>query len=227
MNDVLVNVSYCQAHRKRPRDERLGGVLHARWLGQCVGHLLAGGFTVSVSVTCWKGWGAVGHDERLVLEDIEGAVPFLTAPEMGHQEGAARNIAQGLEFAVQSRCPFMIHTAEDVAVSHGALRQIADLLREGNVYAGSAWDGVVHGREVRGLNSQFFGCNVGWFGMLFDPNRLGAGTLEELVRQTVADGDTHLFPVEGPAGHETHGPYEHSHDHDEWLTMMRRAGANL
>lgn len=227
-SDVIVNVSYCQAHRKRPRDERLDGLLHARWLEQCVGHLRGSGYPVVVSATCWSGMSAVEPAEREVLLRIMAqGVSLLTYPDVGHQEGAARAIALGLNFALHFGYRHMIHTAEDVAVAHDSLRLLADLLREGHDYVGSDWDGVVHGRAVHGLNSQFFGANVARLYACFDPAAAGAGTLEEVLRGAVGGGKMYLFPVEYRNGAEQHGPYEHTHDHGEWLDMMRRAGAAL
>jgi hypothetical protein len=232
MNDVIVNVSYCQSHRKRPRDERLDGLLHALWLEECVGYLRAFGLSAVVSVTCWPGLCAVKSDERAVLWRVLDLAQMMTMPELGHQEGAAWNICQGLEFAHKWNFRYMIHTAEDVVVSHETLRQVIDLLHQGCVYVGSDWDGVVHERPVHGLNSQFFGCDVSRLYGSFDPKWLSStkeemlrdgGTLEEVLRKAVGDGRTYLFPVEG----ERHGPYEHTHDCHQWRLLMRRIGAML
>ncbi len=232
MNDVIVNVSYCQSHRKRPRDERLNGFRHALWLEECVGHLRLLGFSAVASVTGWPGLCAVEPGERAVLWRVLNLAPMMTMPELGHQEGAAWNICQGLEFAHRRGFRYMIHTAEDVVVSGEALRQVVGLLRQGRVYVGSDWDGVVHERPVHGLNSQFFGCDVAHLYGSFDPRWLGdskekmlrdGGTLEEVLRKVVGDGEVHLFPVEG----ERHGPYEHTHDYRRWRMLMHRIGATL
>lgn len=227
MSDLVVNVSYCQAHRKRPRDERLDGTLHALWLEQCVDHLLASGVPVAVSVTCWPGEGTINNDEADVLRRVGRKAGFSTMPEASHQKGAAWNIRQGLVYARRRGHKYMIHTAEDVVVTHGALSHVAGLLREGHAYVGSAWDGVVHERPVHGLNSQFFGCDADYLHGRFDPKAMDAGTLEEYLLGAVGNAHSYLFPVEGTPGRETHGPYAHTHDYEEWLTLMRQAGANL
>lgn len=227
MNDVLINVSYCQSHRKRPRDERLDGVLHALWLEECVRHLRTLSFSVVVSATCWPGLCAIEPEERAVLWRVLDLAPMMTMPELGHQDGAAWNICQGLEFAHMQRFRYMIHTAEDIVVSGDVLRQVVDLLHEGYAYVGSGRDGIVHERPIHGLNSQFFGCEVSRLYGSFDPKWLGntkkemlrdGGTLEEVLKKAVGDDEAYLFPVEG----ERHDHYGHTHDYRQWRLLMER-----
>lgn len=221
MNDVLVNVSYCQAHRKHMAGAvaELPGQLHAEWLEKCVNHLLASGLPVIVSATGWPGLCNVEISplsvERVVLWRVFNKVRFMTMPDAGHQLGAAWNVRQGLEFALTNHYPYMIHTAEDVVVTHKALHDIADALRRGSEYVGGDW---TPGLEE--LNTQHFGCKVEPLMHRLDPARLaGGGQLEKYFYDLLRDRPKLLW--------EGDRPYGTTHYYDEWLAGMRAIGAEV
>lgn len=213
MSEALVNVSYCQSHRKHGTPD-LPGQLHAEWLEQCVNHLLDSGLPVIVSATCWPGLCNVEMSpasvERRVLWRVFNKVRFLTMPDAGHQVGAAWNVRQGVEFALENGYRHMVHTAEDIVVTHEIVREVIDLLRGGFDYVGSDWS---PGRQE--LNTQFFGCAVDALRGFNPSSQFRDNMLECCLYDLLAGAKKYLWPRNRPL-------YFHTHDYGDWSEALRK-----
>ncbi len=218
MDETVINVSFCAAHRKTGIDN-LPGQLHAEWLEKCVDHLIdTTGLPVVVSITCWPGLCNVetseSSKERDVMWRIYAKTRFMTMPhDTGHQLGAAWNIRQGIEFANKLGYKYMIQTAEDCVPKPGSIPKIIKLLEEGHDYVGRRGSGDPN-TEV---NSEFFGCRVDALFGPFDPSLLGWGGKLELYFCDLFRGKRCFFY--GPDEY----PYDTSHYYDQWQEMLRRA----
>jgi hypothetical protein len=216
MPHALVNVSYCQSHRKGGDSAdamHLPGAEHALWLKDCVLHLLATQpYPVVVSATGFRGLlhveAGFERDALWQLHEGSDAVRFLGhADNPGHQGGAATALRLGLEAAHKWGYAHLVHTAEDVVPAPGAVEAIVDALASGNDYAGEAWAGDQ-------LNAQFFGVRVTAVVGAFDPGvAAGTGCLEAYLAGLLRGQRLDLRA----------GRYQHSHDHATWTRWAEEA----
>ncbi len=172
MSDVVINVSYCAAHKKSTGPD-IPGHLHAQWLLDCVLYLKKlTGWPVIVSMTGWAGMlncpTAQGHPEREIMWKVWQEARLLGIPENpGHQVGAGMCLRMGLEAAAYTGVPYLLHTAEDVLPKKEACQFMVDKLREGYDYVGHRCDASDE------LNSRFFACRVNAIAGVFNPSILG------------------------------------------------------
>jgi hypothetical protein len=150
--NCIVNVSYC-CYRKVPEISRSE---HARWLHHTVSWLRGEvDWPIVVSMIGWNGMIRMADDEerRWMMRTWRLARFTGVSEHLDHQGGAGTAIHMGLVAAEALGAPFLVHTAEDILPTPGALDNIHLKLEFGADYVGAKW-----GHKGEFLNAQFFGC---------------------------------------------------------------------